>query len=156
MVAEPSLVELIGRIERLEKHNRQINRLAAAALLCAGALLLMGQTASKKIVEANEFVLRDNSGNARARLSMSEIGPEMVLLDETGGTRVRLRGSTLLGGEVSVFNRQGEPRGLLSAFFDQGHVSLLDSKGKTRTTVSPGIIWVDGGVMLEDDKGFAA
>ena len=40
-------------------------------MLIVTSLLVMGQASQKKIVEADEFVLRDNMGSVRARLSMN-------------------------------------------------------------------------------------
>jgi hypothetical protein len=87
--------------------------------------------------------------------------PEMVLLDEKGRTQVKVEGGngSLSGGVVSVFDSQGNLRGLISGqgFGGLGgHISLLDSTGRPKTTISPGDIWVAGGIRLEDDDGFAA
>jgi hypothetical protein len=155
--------ELGNRISKLESQNRRLRQTGAATLVVLTLLVIMGQASSRKTVEANEFILRDGNGNVRARLSMNESlsNPEMVLLDEKGRTLVKVEGGngSLSGGVVSVFDSQGNLRGLISGqgFGGLGgHISLLDSTGRPKTTISPGDIWVAGGIRLEDDDGFAA
>jgi hypothetical protein len=57
-----------ARLLKLEKQNRRIKQLGAAVLMIPVLLLVMGQAPSKKTVEANEFILKDDDGNIRARL----------------------------------------------------------------------------------------
>jgi hypothetical protein len=63
--------DLQDRLLKLETQNRRFKRLGAAALIVVTSLVIMGQAFSKKTVEANEFILRDDSGNIRARLFMT-------------------------------------------------------------------------------------
>ena len=153
-------IELQDRLSRLEKQNRRCKQLGVAALLVVVSLIGMAQAPSSKTVEANEFILRDGSGNVRARLSMNESrsGPEMVLLDEKGRSRIKLEGfnESLYGGSVTVFNSQGQLRGLFTGRDNGGGISLLNSEGHPGTTLFPGDVWVAGGIRLEDDDGFAA
>jgi hypothetical protein len=153
--------DLQNRMLRLENQNRRLKQAGVVAVIPIVLLLVMGQAPASKTVEANEFILRDNSGNVRARLSMDEArsSPEMVLLDEKGRTRIKLeRGiGSMSGGIISVFDSQGQQRGLFSARdIVGGGISLLDSQGRPKTTVAPGDVWVDGGVRIEDGDGFAA
>jgi len=80
-----------ARISKLEKQNREIKQLGAAALVVVVSLLVMGQAPAKKTVEANEFILKDGNGKVRARLRMGEEGfspsPELVLTDEKRGRK---------------------------------------------------------------------
>jgi hypothetical protein len=154
------LKELQDRLSRLEEQNHRFKQLGVAALLIVVSLMLMAQAPSSKAVEANEFILRDGGGNVRARLSMNEArsGPEMVLLDEKGRPRIKLEGfsESLSGGSVTVFNSQGQLRGLFTGRDNGGGISLLDTEGHPRTTLFPGDLWIAGGIRLEDDDGFAA
>lgn len=160
MNSDRSIVEeLEKRVARVEGQNRRLKRTGAAGLIVVALLVIMGQTSSKKTVEANEFILRDGAGNVRARLSMNESlsNSELVLFDEKGGTRIKVEGGNgLSGGVVSVFDSRGELRGLISGPGFGGHISLLDSAGHPMTTISAGDMWVAGGIRLEDDNGFAA
>ena len=67
---ESSLEALESRVAKLETQNRRLKRAGIALLFVASAAVTMGQTPARKVIEANEFVLRDASGQARARLSM--------------------------------------------------------------------------------------
>jgi hypothetical protein len=61
---------LTERIAKLEVQNRRFRKAAIAALVVASALAVMGQAPTRRVLEANEFVLKDASGTMRARLSM--------------------------------------------------------------------------------------
>jgi hypothetical protein len=67
-----------------------MKRVALALLIFPSALLLMAQSQATKVVEANEFVLKDASGHTRARLWFGQKpakSPKAVLLtfyDSTG------------------------------------------------------------------------
>ena len=60
--------ELERRLLSVEKQNRLLKQLGAAFLILVTSLVVMGQAPSKKTVEANEFILRDEGGSIRARL----------------------------------------------------------------------------------------
>ena len=68
-----SFAELQCRIARLETQNLRFKRFGTVGLIVVACLVVMGQAApSKKTVEANEFILREDSGNIRARLFLTE------------------------------------------------------------------------------------
>jgi len=81
---------LVQRIGKVERENRRMKRIALALLIFPSALLLMAQSQATRIVEANEFVLKDASGHTRARLWFGQKpakSPKAVLLtfyDSTG------------------------------------------------------------------------
>ena len=56
---------LMERLEKLEKQNRRLKQVGAVALVLAASILLMGQAPARRTVEANEFILKDASGNVR-------------------------------------------------------------------------------------------
>src|SRR5713101_1699566 len=60
--------ELERRLLSVEKQNTRLKRIGAALLVLVTSLVVMGQAPPKKTVEANEFILRDESGSIRARL----------------------------------------------------------------------------------------
>lgn len=165
------------RIERLEKQLRLFKQIAAGVSLLLVCVIVMGQTPSQRIVEANQFILRDNNGKVRARLSMNDQGsPEMTLLDEEGKPRLKLESSVTPfgGGSVRVFDRQGKLRVFITSPLlgesdrsdlpriaglpegSGGSISLLNSQDRPGTTLAAGDIWVNGGIRLEDDQGYAA
>jgi hypothetical protein len=60
--------DLERKLLSIEEQNRRLKQLGAALLVLVTSLIVMGQAPSKKTVEANEFILRDDGGNIRARL----------------------------------------------------------------------------------------
>lgn len=136
--------DLQERIVKLEQQNRRFKQLGAAALIVPALLLLLGQAPSKKTVEANEFVLRDASGNVRARLSVATLPSgdaktstaQFVLFDTQGSQRTKLDSGfsgTLVGAggaALTLTDGNGKDRVYISADNNQGGVlSLLDQKG---------------------------
>lgn len=101
----PDLKSLSSRITRLETQNRRLKFGAAALGIFVSALIVMGQAQTYHTLRADEFVLQDETGNARARLSM-EAGnrPTLAFLDAHGSILVSLAG----GEEPSLtLNRSG-------------------------------------------------
>ncbi len=148
------------RLRELERQNRRLRKGVIAMLVLLGTLVVMAQAPMRRTIEANEFILRDANGNPRVKLSTegSTHNAELIFFDEKGTIRAKIE-SGIFAGAISVF----DPHGVLgvvvggsSVARDGGHISVLDSTGHPKTTVSPGDIWVDGGVRLEDDDGFAA
>jgi hypothetical protein len=82
---DPSLHALAERVAKLEAQNRRLKQAGIAALVLASAAVLMGQSQTSRIIEANEFHLKDADGNVRARLSMDAANrPILSLLDAKG------------------------------------------------------------------------
>ena len=88
----PEWTAVVERLEKLERQNRRLKQVGAVALILAAAVLLMGQAPATRTVEANEFVLKDASGNVRGRFSMTIRGPELKLLypNRTSGATLSL------------------------------------------------------------------
>jgi hypothetical protein len=150
------LEDIRARLLRLERQNRRLKQLGTAMLIVFASLSVMGQAPSRKVIEANEFILRDESGNVRARLSMNAtLNPEMILLDEKGKIKLKLEGgigqAADIGGFVSVFDGLGQERGMLSAdTYAGGVLSLSEVKGSSFTLLKP------GEVTVSDTQGFKA
>jgi hypothetical protein len=155
--------DLQDRLLKLEKQNRRFKQLAVAVPIVPGLLLVMGQGSSRKIVEANEFVLRDNSGNMRARLSVDDVKfstVQLVLFDKEGVQRIKLDSSDVTGGTLTLASSHGKDQVFLSGFpsggvlqLDQEHdesrtvmqsgsIRLMDLKNKAELTAGPGIIGI--------------
>jgi hypothetical protein len=66
---DPTVKALAERVAKLEAQNRRFRKAIIAALVVASAVAVMGQVRTSRVLEANEFVLKDNSGTVRARLS---------------------------------------------------------------------------------------
>jgi hypothetical protein len=176
----PSLDELQVRLLKLEKQNSRFRQLGVAVLIASASLIVMGQAPSKKVVEGNEFILRDDSGNVRARLSMnvpSGAAPgfpavvQLILFDEKGKKRVAVNGGTSVNtlGFVQHEPRSGVPG--LTLFDEQGRargyfvetdaadlgpmLQLLDAQGNARVYLAEGVVKADS-VTAKDAEGFAA
>lgn len=84
---------------------------------------------AKRRVEAEEFVLRDTNGVARAALSMTVDGPGLFLYDQSGIVRLGL----LIGNDapgVALFDSLGRPRVSLGLSIDETTTLLMrDVKG---------------------------
>jgi hypothetical protein len=125
----------------------------------------MGQAPSKKIVEANEFILKDDSGNMRARLFMNPTGnPVMVLLNKKGEAGAELVGGTAMkmtdgttaagGGMINVYDAQGQRRGSLWGTSDTVMLSLTQKQEKQEHLVST--MMQPGEAIVSDAQGFSA
>ena len=84
------LQAVLERLEKLEKQNRWLRRVGAMFLILAASVLLMGQAAPKRTVEANEFILKDANGKKRARLFTTAHGPQLFFMDTNRKPRVGL------------------------------------------------------------------
>jgi hypothetical protein len=99
---------ILARLECVEKENRRLKRVGALLLLGACAVVLMGQTAAKRTIIADEFILKDSAGVVRATLGFQRSEPTLTLFDSNG------QKETALGPEAISFGNPGE-----------GHVSVL-------------------------------
>lgn len=179
------LEDIQDRLLKLERQNRRLKQFGVAVLIASTSLIAMGQAPSKKIIEANEFILRDDSGNVRARLSMTVPAgtapgfpavAELVMFDEKGKKRVAVSGGTSMETfrlvqhdpriaipGFSVFDEQERARGYFMES-DGGSIGpalqLLDDQGNTPITLELGEVKADSvatsRVLVHDTDGFAA
>jgi len=84
-------MDLAARVEKLERENRRLKRLAGCGAAVACAVLAMGQAAPEpKTIEAARFVVVDDAGRERMVLGMDESGPALVIHSSQGREAVRL------------------------------------------------------------------
>ena len=122
---------VMERLEKLEKQNRGLKQAGAVALIVVAAILLMGQAATKKTVEANEFILKDASGKVRAKLFMKE-GPDLVFYDSNGKDLAWLGVHPLLGPTLSFYSANGKSGPLrdgLAIDLNQTGLAIFDDSG---------------------------
>lgn len=74
----------------LERRLRRIQGAIGIILLALTATIVMAQTASKRVLTANEFVLRDSAGVDRAKLGLERGGASLTIFDSQRRMRVRL------------------------------------------------------------------
>jgi len=68
---EPTINNIVHRLDRLERENRRLKRIGALVLVGIAAVVLMGQAKPSKVpkvIEAQEFVLKDSNGGVRGVL----------------------------------------------------------------------------------------
>src|ERR1051326_1761849 len=79
---------ILGRLNRLEKQNRRLQRAGVLGLLGAGIVLLSGQVApSNRIIEAQKFVLTDAEGKSRGEWSANAAITQIALFDQRSEER---------------------------------------------------------------------
>ena len=140
------LEQIQERLLKLENQNRTLKQAGGAVLVVATSLLLMGQTARTKpvqasqsnTVEASQFILKDKTGKVRATFSIDErpdnSGPvQLVFYDGEGKERVRLNSGvvpSMTGGTLSLADEKGKGRVFISASDALGpSLGLDDPKG---------------------------
>ena len=94
-MTEDAMSTLAKRLDRLEGENRWLRRMTLMLFLGAAAMTLMGQTPQyrlPRVLEAEEFVLRDNRGQVRATFGTAQRPSATVLQihNENGKPRTRL------------------------------------------------------------------
>jgi hypothetical protein len=160
---EAAFEEIRGRLIRLERQNRRLKQMGAAALIVAASMILMGQASQKKTVEANEFILRDNSGKVRASLSLklNTSIAQLVLFDSEGTPRAQLdSGVAAFGGNLSLTDAHGKDRVMVSAMDlgDRKMTLVLDpvSVGFNDSEGNPKAAFASNQLYLSDSQGFSA
>ena len=81
------------RLEAVGREIRRVKRVGATTVAMIAALVLMGQVIppkATKVIEAEQFVLRDRKGKARAWLNMSDGSVNFALADTNEKTRTLL------------------------------------------------------------------
>jgi len=128
-----ALDRLTQRLDRLERENRRLKRIGGVAVIGLAAVALMGQTMPgkvAKVVEAEQFVLRDASGTIRGRLHTSSNGIAGLFLSSgtaSAGLRVGADGLAIL-----AMSEHGEPRVVLGNHKNSPEVLLIDKSNKVR------------------------
>jgi hypothetical protein len=140
--------ELERRLLSLEKQNRRLKRLGAAALIVVTLLVVMGQAPSKKTIVANQFILADDNGKPRATLWMNTNNrvPELLFFNEQERVAAKLQPSSL-----ALFDAQGPIRGLFSVNNTGGSLLLIDSERPLKQ-----VFLQPGSVAMIDDRGSQA
>jgi len=153
------------RLENLERElaraKRRTRRLLAGAVLVLGIGLVvwafgpdktLAQVAAGgvKEVRANQFLLVDENGKPRAKLSVDKDGPWLVLADENGKDRAAL-GVDEDGPRLALLDANGKVRAGLAMDEDGPGLYLYDENDNLRVMVS---VDKDGsGLSLSDENG---
>jgi hypothetical protein len=120
----PSVESLARRLERLEGENRQLKRWGAALLVALAAGLLLGaRRQAPKIVEAEQFVVRDGLGKVRGRFGLQPFQVGLYLYDPDGKTRLAAFDKFEAGTRLECSDSQSQVRSLIGVT-DQGRPTL--------------------------------
>lgn len=118
-MTEPTMKAIVYRLESVERENRRLKGAGVVALAVIAAVVLTGQATPRQVaslVEAEQFVLRDSSGKARAWLNVSDGAVNFALAD-----------------------REEKSRSLIYVMADGTNGLILTSKeGKTRVEMKVG------------------
>ena len=150
-----------------------MKRIALVIFLVTGAVVAMGQAPVKRIVTADEFILKDSAGIVRAKLGFAGVSnePTLTLIDANGRARANVsieaidfvdsNGTTrvVLGSTTAIYYKLVEGKtqitdqgpGLL--FSGADHKTRVDlrgmSEGASISLFSQGPVNLDKQVLLE-------
>jgi hypothetical protein len=63
---------LLGRLQKIERENRNMKRFGALVLVATATLIFMGQTGKNRALDADSLVIRDASGRVRIELGIGD------------------------------------------------------------------------------------
>jgi len=138
MSLENKRTDVLARLSRLERQNRRM-KLGMVAMLVLVVGLASVAAYRPRVVEANEFVLRDERGRLRAHLGFPRGGgrPRLGFYDTKGRLRARLGFSRRQRGPALEFrDAQGRSRVSLwfHPLFDAG-LAFSDESGEWRLSM---------------------
>jgi hypothetical protein len=130
---EPKTVDILERLERLEKQNRRLKSAAALFMIFTSSLVLMSAAGHKgRTIEARQIVLKDDEGNTRAILGMRSAGPGLTLYDANGDKVQALLAVLQTGPVLGLYDASGTTRVLLGATPKGATLTFNDAEGKLR------------------------
>ncbi len=108
----------------------------------------MGETVEKRVVEAEEFVLKDAEGRTRARLGTAPDEGPVLMLHDAAGTLRALVAVGHDGPQIILADSGGKPLAALSCF-ENGAVLQLQA-AESNASVAIGAMKAEPGVILSD------
>ncbi len=154
---ESGLDTLRQRLDRLERESRRLKVTGAALLLALAVVGSMGQVLPKavpKVVEAEQFVVREQNGNLRASLGVAGVASALTLFDQNGKLYATLGGRGDSTPHLELYAQTGPARASLGILDGRPALIHRNESGKLEATASLSIGW--GGVpalMLDDQNG---
>lgn len=108
--------ELLARIEKLERDNRQLKRLGAAACALVGALgLVAAARPLPNVIKAHEFEVVNGAGKARIRLYATPISASVDVLDAQGNTTASMEAFDWLRSSYITAGQDGEDNAVIAS-----------------------------------------
>jgi hypothetical protein len=146
---------LVARVERLERENRRLKRIALAAGVLAAAGLLLAPGAPKKepskVLKAREVQVVDDQGVARITMKVEASGDPVLSIAGTKGSGVRLA----LDRDRPVLSLSDETRvrAVLEVGKDAAALDFDDPEGRRTARLEAG---ATTGLLLGDAKSAGA
>jgi len=129
-----SPADLETRVSQLERSNRTLRRLLGAFAVVATVPLLAAYVPANDKLEAAEFVIRDKSGAARARLFLDDQGKtRLILRDKDGHSTVNLAAGE--GASLSLGDKTDKSTVVISAAGSAKSVVSLEADGKPKAVL---------------------
>jgi hypothetical protein len=149
------------RLQLLERGNRNLRRGCIIILTCAAVFVSVGaKQASKRTIEANEFVLRGLDGQVQATLSTDSSGDaRLVFLDHTTKTKAvlaadRLAFSDWAGNPTIALRPSSDGGTLILSGKDAGGLELSRDSKQAGLYVTTGHDWESLTVAIKKDGEF--
>jgi hypothetical protein len=143
---DPTVQVLAERVAKLEAQNGRFRKAVMAALVAASAVAVMGQARTSRVLEANEFVLKDTAGTVRAHLyADTTIGPTLTFYGEGNYISASLHG----GNEPLLYLNKAEGKG--SSMLKNSGVTIWGKTGRFRVDLGEEGPSLD----LKDDEGYS-
>ncbi len=133
---KPTTETLTRRLDRVGRENRCLKGAGLAALAVIAGVVVMGQATGNKVakvVEAESFVVRDESGKTRAQLGVMADGATLRLYDVDGKAFAELVGKSYGAGALQLRDRHGIVRAIMFVgATEEPYLRLYDLEGKPR------------------------
>jgi hypothetical protein len=107
-------MDINARLEKVERENRRMKKIGIVTIVFASVLFISGQEKTNKVVEANEFVLKDGNGRARAKLSMVTVSDTTLVQKDIPN--------------LSFYDAEGHSRIFIAALPEESRIYLSDSQ----------------------------
>jgi|SRR2546421_7799607 len=122
---QPSVPEILLRLDRLERSNRRLKMAVSVCSLGAIAMMLMGATSTApKVVDAEKIILRDSTGNERGQLFANDNAWGLVLFNKNGTKAASLVVSAGLNA-VILYDQNGNLRQTITTNLDQSEWNIF-------------------------------
>jgi hypothetical protein len=140
--AEQDLFSLRARLDKLERENRWMRRLAVLVVIAFGVVAL---AAAQQKDEPKSYILTDAQGKERGRLGMGKEGPFLHFSDENG----KARGGLEMGkGGISLRFTDDKGRLIAGLSLEPEGVAVVASDRNNKLLVGPNAVQNNTGVLL--------
>jgi hypothetical protein len=126
-----SEIELVGRLQKLERDNRRLKGFALAALVLAAALATIYATQPvPQTITAHRFDVVDDSGKVRASMAIVSGGSAIGLTDAQGNARALMILDPVKGASVLLGDAADKLRTTLNVTPEgESSIALSDPQG---------------------------